>query len=95
MVLATDMSKHFEILGKFRTRAITLSDINLEKLEDKILVFSAGLKCADIGHSAKYSDLHQKWTKLVTEEFFKQGDLEKMKKLPVSMYCDRVNTEYT
>ena len=92
MVLATDMSKHFEILGKFRTRAITLSDINLEKLEDKILVFSAGLKCADIGHSAKYSDLHHKWTKLVTEEFFKQGDLEKMKKLPVSMYCDRVAT---
>ena len=92
MVLATDMSRHFEILGKFRTRAITLSDINLEKIEDKLLVFSAGLKCADIGHSAKYSDLHHKWTKLVLEEFFKQGDLEKSKKLPISMYCDRTIT---
>jgi hypothetical protein len=26
------------------------------------------------------------------EEFFKQGDLEKSKKLPVSMYCDRMTT---
>lgn len=92
MVLSTDMSKHFEILGKFRTRANTLSDINLEKFEDKLLVFSTGLKCADIGHSAKFGDLHQKWTKLVLEEFFKQGDLEKAKKLPVSMYCDRTTT---
>ena len=26
------------------------------------------------------------------EEFFRQGDLEKIKGIPVSMYCDRGNT---
>lgn len=92
MILATDMAKHFEILGRFRTRACTLCDLNLEKIDDKILVLATGLKCADIGHSAKYNDLHQMWSKLVMEEFFKQGDLEKSKKLSVSMYCDRMTT---
>lgn len=92
MVLATDMAKHFEILGRFRTRASILGDLNLDKFEDKLLIFSTALKAADIGHSAKYTDLHEKWSKLVMEEFFKQGDLEKSKNLPVSMYCDRKNT---
>ena len=92
MVLSTDMAKHFEILGRFRTRSTILNDLNLDKLEDKLLVFSAALKSADLGHSAKYTDLHQKWTKLLMEEFFKQGDLEKIKGFQVSMYCDRANT---
>lgn len=92
MILSTDMSKHFEILGRFKTRALNLCDINLEKIDDKLLFFATGLKCADIGHSAKYTDLHQKWTAMVLEEFFKQGDLEKAKNIPVSMYCDRKTT---
>jgi hypothetical protein len=92
MVLATDMAKHFEILGKFRARASILGDLGYDKFEDKLLIFSAGIKAADIGHSAKYNDLHQKWSKLVLEEFFRQGDLEKSKNIPVSMYCDRTNT---
>ena len=92
MILATDMSKHFEILGKFRSRAVILSDLNLEKFDDKLLILSTAIKCADISHSAKSNILHQKWTKLVQEEFFKQGDLEKAKKLQVSMYCDRTTT---
>ena len=92
MVLATDMAKHFEILGKFRTRVLMLNDLTYDKLEDKLFIFSTALKASDIGHSAKNNDLHQKWSKLVMEEFFRQGDLEKSKKLPVSMYCDRTNT---
>ena len=52
-----------------------------------------GLKCADIGHSVKYTPLHLKWTALVCEEFFAQGDLELSKKQAVSMYCDRNNTD--
>lgn len=92
MILETDMSKHFEILGRFRTRALNLSDIDLENTSDKILVLSMALKCADIGHSAKNKDLHEKWTNLVCQEFFNQGDLEKAKKQTISMYCDRETT---
>jgi len=93
IVLETDMSRHFEILGRFRTRALSLLDLNLENQDDKTLILSMGLKCADIGHSAKIKELHEKWTELVCEEFYKQGDVEKSRKQPVSMYCDRENTD--
>ncbi|CAG9314178.1 unnamed protein product [Blepharisma stoltei] len=92
MILGTDMSKHFELLGRFRTRAINLSDLDIEKADDKVMILAMALKCGDIGHSAKVKDLHEKWSQLVCEEFFNQGDLEKKNKQPVSMYCDRDTT---
>lgn len=93
MILETDMSRHFEILGRFRTRAVVLSDLSLENMDDKILILSMGLKCADIGHSAKVPDLHDKWTRLVCDEFYNQGDTEKSRGQQVSMYCDRETSE--
>ena len=93
MILETDMSKHFESLGKFRTRTSSIGDIDLDKPEDKLFVMCMAIKCADIGHSAKVSELHEKWTLLVSEEFFHQGDVEKERNLPVSVYCDRETTD--
>lgn len=93
LVMFTDMSKHFELLSRFRMRASSLQDLNEEIPEDRIFILCIALKCADIGHSAKCFDIHQKWTALVSEEFFKQGDLEKENGLPVSMYCDRETTD--
>ena len=93
MIMETDMSRHFEILGKFRTRVNTLSNIDFEAFEDKLQVLAMGIKCADIGHSAKETELHRKWTGMVCEEFFAQGDLEKERGQTVSMYCDRENTD--
>jgi hypothetical protein len=93
MILETDMSKHFEILGKFRTRAITLSNVDISTFEDRCQVLGMALKCSDIGHSAKDWDLHEKWSLLVCEEFFNQGDIEKARAQVVSMYCDRETTD--
>lgn len=93
MILETDMSKHFEILGKFRTRVISLSNMDVAVFEDKCQVLGMALKCADIGHSAKDYDLHEKWSMLVCEEFFRQGDIEKARGQAVSMYCDRESTD--
>lgn len=93
MILETDMSKHFEILGKFRTRVQTLSNLDIENFDDKLQILGMGIKCADIGHSAKELDLHKKWTNLVCEEFFNQGDMEKSNGQTVSMYCDRQTTD--
>ena len=60
MVLHTDMSRHFELLGNFRTRASILHDINIENIEDRTFILIICLKCADIGHSAKIFPLHEK-----------------------------------
>lgn len=93
MILNTDMSKHFETLSRFRMRASSLKDFNEELLEDRTSILCMCLKCADLGHSAKVFELHEKWTQLVCEEFFLQGDLEKMNNMPVSIYCDRDDTD--
>lgn len=93
MILHTDMSRHFEVLGRFRARAYSLKDLNEETTEDRTQILCLSLKCADLGHSAKIFALHEKWTELVCEEFFLQGDLEKKNNMPVSMYCDRDNTD--
>mmetsp|Transcript_30425 Transcript_30425/g.30083 ORF Transcript_30425/g.30083 Transcript_30425/m.30083 type:complete len:151 (+) Transcript_30425:697-1149(+) len=50
------------------------------------------MKAADVGHAAKSVDLHHKWTNLIVQEFFNQGDIEKQKGQTVSMYCDRETT---
>lgn len=93
MILDTDLSKHFEICVKFKAKASMGAGFDLGKLDDKMLVYSMALKCSDIGHSAKCKELHLRWTGLVLEEFFMQGDTEKKLKIPVSMYCDRNNTD--
>lgn len=93
MILQTDMSRHFEILGKFRARAVSINDLNIDNIDDRGFVLGIGLKCADLGHSAKTFQLHERWTYLVCEEFFHQGDLEKANDMPVSMYCDRETTD--
>ena len=92
MILDTDMSRHFDILAKFRARATTTKNFSIEDFEDKAMILSMSLKCGDLGHAAKSKLLHEKWSGLICEEFFRQGDIEKEKGLPVSTYCDRETT---
>ena len=92
MILETDMAKHFDALGKFRTKAL-FENYDLSNFEDKSLLLKMALKCADIGHCCKSWDLHYQWSLKIQEEFFLQGDLEREKSLPISMACDRETTE--
>lgn len=87
MVLATDMSFHFQQLKNMKN-LLTLADPVVDKSKALQLV----LHCCDISHPAKKWDLHHKWTMLLLEEFFRQGDLERELGLPFSPLCDRNNT---
>jgi 3'5'-cyclic nucleotide phosphodiesterase len=87
MVLATDMSFHFQQLKNMRN-LLTLNEPSVDKSKAMSLV----LHCCDISHPAKKWDLHHKWTMLLLEEFFRQGDLERELGLPFSPLCDRNNT---
>lgn len=90
MILATDMSKHFDIVETFKTKYLNSADIT--RADVRFDIFKVIIKAADIGHTAKAIDLHKKWCEQVIEEFFLQGDQEKKLSLPISMYCDRENT---
>jgi len=44
---------------------------------------------ADVSSQTRSFETAKKWTYLLFEEFFDQGDLEKERGLPVSFLCDR------
>lgn len=87
MVLSTDMSFHFQQLKNMRN-LLTMSEATVDKSKALALV----LHCCDISHPAKRWNLHHRWTMLLLEEFFRQGDLERELNLPFSPLCDRNNT---
>jgi 3'5'-cyclic nucleotide phosphodiesterase len=90
LILATDMGKHFELLGLFKSKSYSAK--NIENLDCKLDVLKIIIKASDIGHAAKTIEFHVNWSLLITEEFFRQGDIEKENSRPVSMYCDRETT---
>ncbi|KAH8413271.1 hypothetical protein KR009_009547 [Drosophila setifemur] len=87
MVLGTDMTNHFQQMKAMR-QLLTLQEPTIDKQK----VLSLVLHCCDIAHPAKQWGVHHRWTMLLLEEFFRQGDLEKELGLPFSPLCDRNNT---
>ena len=85
-VLATDMTKHGEI--------VTQASDKLDNMaEDHTFFLSTLIHAADISHPCRPWEMHEHWTQMVAEEFFQQGDAEKELGLEVSFLCDRDTVE--
>jgi len=89
LILATDMSSHFDFLGKFRLRASSPEFAPQENVDDRRLVERCYLKAADLGHAALPWEMHEKWALRLLTEFYEQGDEEQGLGLPVSPLCER------
>ena len=101
MVLATDMANHFEYITKFENKIngagtlLTMPNnlgLNFTESADRQIAMDICMKCADINNASKPLEISQRWSYLIMEEFFQQGDLERSKGLPVSMFMDRQST---
>uniref|UniRef100_A0A1W7RAV0 Phosphodiesterase n=1 Tax=Hadrurus spadix TaxID=141984 RepID=A0A1W7RAV0_9SCOR len=96
MVLATDMSKHMNLLADLKTMVETKKIagsgvLMLENYTERIQVLQNMIHCADLSNPTKPLDLYRKWVNLIMEEFFQQGDKEREMGMDISPMCDRYN----
>uniref|UniRef100_A0A8D2J023 Phosphodiesterase n=1 Tax=Varanus komodoensis TaxID=61221 RepID=A0A8D2J023_VARKO len=94
MVLATDMSKHMNLLADLKTMVETKKVTNLgvlllDNYSDRIQVLQNVLHCADLSNPTKPLPLYRKWTELIMKEFFGQGDIERERGMEISPMCDK------
>ncbi|KAJ2956893.1 hypothetical protein NQZ79_g7302 [Umbelopsis isabellina] len=96
VILATDMGLHNDYVAKFRDQADRLKNGRPLDLSDeaacereRTLLFSAIIKCADIGNVSRPFKHGLKWAQVLVDEFSAQGDLERELGLPVMPINDR------
>ena len=87
MVLGTDVAQHFSLISHFKSKQTTFS--SLLKDEEKSLVLTILLHTADISNPSRPWDLCERWTYLVMEEFWLQGDREREAGLDLAYLFDR------
>uniref|UniRef100_A0A667XA75 Phosphodiesterase n=1 Tax=Myripristis murdjan TaxID=586833 RepID=A0A667XA75_9TELE len=101
MVLATEMTRHFEHVNKFVNSinkpmaAIEESSSNVSVLdnvkgfenspENRLLIKRMMIKCADVANPCRPLELCIEWAGRISEEYFAQTDEEKRQGLPVVM----------
>uniref|UniRef100_A0A8C7JNX7 Phosphodiesterase n=1 Tax=Oncorhynchus kisutch TaxID=8019 RepID=A0A8C7JNX7_ONCKI len=100
MVLATEMTKHFEHVNKFVNsinKPLAALEENggigdeesvkgiLTSPDNRILVKRMLIKCADISNPCRPLELCIEWAGRISEEYFAQTDEEKRQSLPVVM----------
>ncbi|KAI8981725.1 hypothetical protein BDF20DRAFT_862861 [Mycotypha africana] len=90
-ILATDMSLHLDYVSQIKEQAHRFQTNQLLKDEEqeRVLLCTALIKCADISNVARPFALGRQWATLLVEEFVGQGDLEKELDLPVLPMNDR------
>ena len=89
-VLNTDISKHFSLLTELKTKLG--NNFPTESIEDRTLIVSMSLRVASSFKVVRDRPTFYKWMENMFEEFFKQGDMEKVLELPISKFMDRENT---
>lgn len=58
--------------------------------KERRLVLQAAMHCADLANPAKPLKFYLNWTAKIMQEFFDQGDKERLRKLPISPMCDKL-----
>ncbi|MGH0169997.1 UNVERIFIED_CONTAM: hypothetical protein FKN15_058109 [Acipenser sinensis] len=85
-ILATDMTRHNEILNQFKS-ILPVFDFSNKDHKDKLMMTM--IKVSDISNEARPMDVAEPWLDCLLQEFFNQSDMEKLEGLPVSPFMDR------
>ncbi|XP_017488576.1 PREDICTED: high affinity cAMP-specific and IBMX-insensitive 3',5'-cyclic phosphodiesterase 8A isoform X3 [Rhagoletis zephyria] len=88
MILATEMTRHFEHLAKFVSifgSDEEPKDIVQSEEESSILIRRMMIKVADVSNPSRQPSYCVEWARRIAEEYFTQTDEEKAKALPIVM----------
>lgn len=100
IILSTDPSLHSKIISLIKNKLLIndisnglnsnkLINIDNRKFEDQQESLNFLISFADTSHSCRPFQVTFKWTSLLMEEFWHQGDVEKELNIPISFLCDR------
>jgi len=91
-ILGTDMGLHAMILMRFKKR-FEETDGKLHKIESDVnLGITMCVKLADISNCGRPQKLYHGWCNVIVDEFFQQGDRERLQGMAVSPFMDRFTT---
>uniref|UniRef100_A0A7S0N3R3 Phosphodiesterase n=1 Tax=Pyramimonas obovata TaxID=1411642 RepID=A0A7S0N3R3_9CHLO len=76
LIFATDPTTQNSFLGVLDKRMEEGLDMNSKLPEDRLLVLSLIIRCADVFHPVRPFRLHRLWAYRITEEFAQQAKLE-------------------
>ncbi|CAL8090320.1 unnamed protein product [Calicophoron daubneyi] len=98
LVLSTDMSKHMSLLADLKTmvetqRASGSNIISLDNYSSRIQILQSLIHAADLSNPTKPLRIYRQWVDRITQEMFRQGDLEREAGLEISPMCDRKNAQ--
>uniref|UniRef100_A0A667YW52 Phosphodiesterase n=1 Tax=Myripristis murdjan TaxID=586833 RepID=A0A667YW52_9TELE len=85
-ILATDMTRHNEILNKFKSILPVYDFSNKDHREVLMMIL---IKVSDISNEARPMEVAEPWLDCLLEEFYNQSDMEKLEGLPVTPFMDR------
>ncbi|XP_071807732.1 uncharacterized protein [Asterias amurensis] len=88
LILATDIARQQEFLQKLKNH-LNAKDFDMNDASHKNFLLQIALKCADICNPCRQWEISRRWSEMVTEEFFNQGDRERGLQLPLTQNCDR------
>ncbi|XP_054643102.1 high affinity cGMP-specific 3',5'-cyclic phosphodiesterase 9A isoform X2 [Dunckerocampus dactyliophorus] len=85
-ILATDMTRHNEILNKFKS---ILSTFDFTSKDHRDVLMMILIKVSDISNEARPMEVAEPWLDCLLQEFYNQSDVEKLEGLPVTPFMDR------
>ncbi|KAI4805168.1 hypothetical protein KUCAC02_009796 [Chaenocephalus aceratus] len=85
-ILATDMTRHNDILNKFKSILTAFDFTNKEHREVLMMIL---IKVSDISNEARPMEVAEPWLDCLLQEFYNQSDVEKLEGLPVTPFMDR------
>lgn len=90
-ILGTDMAKHNVTMANLQAKLDNFEDIHLG--HQRLEIMEVICHTADLSNPTKPPHIYNEWADRVMSEFFRQGDLERSRGLPISMLCDRLKPD--